>query len=134
MKRLQQYIIEAVSEVNGFCILKPEFLGHEEDFIKMLENNGWNIIRKEKKTISLDMAKELYNMHKDKKFFGDLCRYMSSGDALYCMCHKDCSDPIKDMNDLKDKVRANWGKDKMRNAMHSSDSIENVEREYKIVF
>jgi nucleoside diphosphate kinase len=50
------------------------------------------------------------------------------------MCYKDCKDPIKDMKSIKDKVRKIWGKDDMRNAMHSSDSIDNVNREYKLVF
>ena len=59
---------------------------------------------------------------------------MSSGDCLSCMCYKDCKYPIKDMKAIKDKVRKIWGKDDMRNAMHSSDSIDNVNREYKLIF
>lgn len=34
------------SKLNGFVILKPEFLDHEEDFYKLLKNNGWDIIQK----------------------------------------------------------------------------------------
>jgi nucleoside diphosphate kinase len=39
---------------------------------------------------------------------------------------------FNDMKKLKDKVRENWGKDEMKNGMHSSDSLENVNRESKI--
>ena len=67
-----------------------------------------------------------------KDFYKDLCDYMSSGECLCCSCHKDCEDPIEDMKKLKDKVRENWGKDEMKNGMHSSDSLENVNRESKI--
>ena len=38
------------------------------------------------------------------------------------------------MKKLKDKARDAWGKSEMKNAMHSSDSLKNVERESKIVF
>lgn len=135
MKSLNQFIYEVEnSEVNGFCVLKPEFLSHTEDFLKMLSNQGWTVVQKLKKKIDIDTAKSLYQMHKDKPFYNDLCDYMSSGDALYCLCQKDCKDPITDMKTLKDKVRKAWGKDDMRNAMHSSDTLANVNRESKLIF
>ena len=131
----QTYSIkEESNQINGFVILKPEFLDHEEDFLTLLKNNGWDVIQKSKRTLSNDEAKELYKMHKDKDFYNDLCKYMSSGDCLCCLCHKDCKDPIKDMDSLKDKVRKSWGKDDMKNGMHSSDSLENVNRESKLIF
>ena len=130
----QTFFNENVNNINGFVILKPEFLDHEEDFIKLLKNNGWDIIQKQRRTLSNDEASELYKMHKDKDFYKDLCKYMSSGDCLCCLCHKDCKDPIKDMDALKDKVRKTWGKDDMKNAMHSSDSLDNVNRESKLIF
>ena len=130
----QTYFIENANTINGFVILKPEFLDHEEEFIKLLNNNGWDVIQKQKRTLTGDEAGELYKMHKDKDFYKDLCKYMSSGDCLCCMCYKDCKDPIKDMDALKDKVRKTWGKDDMKNAMHSSDSLQNALRESKIVF
>lgn len=134
MKSLIEYIKEALSEVNGFCILKPEFLEHEYEFEELLKNNNWRIIQKVKRTLSIPEAKELYIMLKNKDFYNDLCTYMASGDSIAYLCHKDCKDPIADMKKLKDKVRKTWGIDDMKNAMHSSDSIENVNREYKLVF
>lgn len=127
-------IKESSNEINGFAILKPEFLDHEEDFLTLLKNNGWNVIQKSKRTLTNDEAKELYKMHKDKDFYNNLCKYMSSSDCLCCQCYKDCQDPIKDMNSIKDKVRKSWGKDEMKNGMHSSDSLENVNRESKLIF
>lgn len=148
MKRLLEYISEAKlpeivkvndksveqDQVNGFCILKPGFLDHEDDFKNMLMNNGWRIMQTVRRTLSHDEAEELYKMHKSKKFYKDLCNYMSSSDSICCMCYKDCDNPIKDMKTIKDMVRKAWGIDDMRNGMHSSDSLENVKREYKLVF
>jgi len=121
-------------QINGFCILKPEFLDHEDDFKNILTNNGWRIIQQTRRTLSHKEAEELYKMHKQKKFYKDLCDYMSSGDSICCMCYKDCDNPIKDMKTIKDMVRKAWGIDDMKNGMHSSDSLENVKREYKLVF
>ena len=138
MKTLIEYIHESKEsinlELNGFCILKPEFLEYTEDFLALLKNNGWNVVQKKELLLSKEQAADLYSPHKDKDFYKDLCDYMSSDKCLCCSCHKDCEDPINDMKKLKDKVRENWGKDEMKNGMHSSDSLENVNRESKIIF
>lgn len=134
MKTLTQFIKEQSAELNAFVILKPEFLKYEQQWLDMLMNNDWQIIQKKKLKLTHEQAEELYKMHKDKDFYKDLCNYMSSDDCICCTCHKDCGDPIKEMKKLKDKARDTWGKSEMKNAMHSSDSLENVERESKIVF
>lgn len=134
MKSLYEYLTESVSEINGFCILKPGFMDHEDDFTTMLKNNNWGIVQKTKKKLSHDCACDLYSCHKDKDFYNDLCKYMSSDDCVCYSCYKDCKDPIADMKAIKDKVREAWGIDDMKNAMHSSDSLENVNRESKLIF
>ena len=132
MKKFTEHIKESQNELNGFVILKPEFLDHTEDFLTLLKNNGWDVVQKEQKKLPIETAKELYIMHKDKDFYDDLCKYMSSDECLCCSCHKSCDDPIDDMKKIKDKVRKVWGKDEMKNGMHSSDSLENVNRESKL--
>ena len=54
--------------------------------------------------------------------------------CLCCKCYKECNNPIEEMDKLKDQIRNKWGKDDMKNAMHSSDSLQNVKRESKIIF
>ena len=134
MKTLIQFIKEQNAELNAFVILKPEFLKYEQQWLDMLKNNDWQIVQKKKLKLTHAQAEELYKMHKDKDFYKDLCNYMSSDDCICCTCHKDCKDPINEMKKLKDKARDAWGKSEMKNAMHSSDSLKNVERESKIVF
>ena len=135
MKSLANYICEAMQKkFNGFAILKPEFLDIQDDFEDMLEDNGWKISDLTKIKMSLDDAKNLYKSHEKEDFYDDLCKYMSSGKCIAYELYKDCEDPIKDLKKLKDKVRDKWGKDDMKNCMHSSDSKENVEREADICF
>ena len=131
MKTLIQFIKEQNAELNAFVILKPEFLKYEQQWLDMLKNNDWQIIQKKKLKLTHEQAEELYKMHKDKDFYNDLCNYMSSDECICCTCHKDCADPIKK---LKNKARDAWGKSEMKNAMHSSDNLENVKRESKVVF
>lgn len=133
MKTFTKFI-ESVTSINGFCVLKPEFLNYEDDWINMLKNNGWTIVQKVKKTLTHNQAEELYKPHKNESFYKDLCNYMCSGDCICCSCYKECDNPIKDMDKLKERVRESWGKDEMKNAMHSSDNQENVERESNICF
>ena len=135
MLSLSQYIKETKDDyLNGFVILKPEFLDHSDEWLKILQDNEWDILDKQTLTLSDEQAKELYKMHKDKDFYDDLCKYMSSGECLCCKCYKECNDPIEEMNKIKDDIRKKWGKDDMKNAMHSSDSLQNAKRESNIVF
>ena len=134
MKTFTQFMLEQNSELNAFVILKPEFLKYEQQWLDLLKNDDWQIVQKKKLKLTHEQAEELYKMHKDKDFYKDLCNYMSSDDCICCTCHKNCEDPIKSMKKLKDKARNTWGKSEMKNAMHSSDSLENVKRESNIVF
>lgn len=132
MKKFSDLISK--KENNAFVILKPGFLDKEQLWVDILMDDGWKIIQYERKFLDIDTAKKLYEMHKDKDFYDNLCKYMSSDECVCASCYKDCKDPIKEMDKLKDKVRDMWGKSEMRNAMHSSDSLKNVKRETKIIF
>lgn len=136
MKHLSVFIKESLdtNQINAFVILKPGFLSHKDDFLSLLKNNGWQIVQQQQLKLTHEQAEKLYEMHKDKDFYKDLCDYMCSDECLCCTCHKATNKPIEEMKRVKDKARTAWGKDDMKNAMHSSDSIENVERESKIVF
>lgn len=132
--RTLSVLLENTSIVNGFCLLKPGFIKYKDEFKGMLEANNWEIIDEKQTKLSLEQCQELYKSLSEESFYFKLCQYMSS-DNIYCfICHTDDKDPIDKMNSLKKKVRAEWGVDDMKNAMHSSDSISNVKRESKIVF
>lgn len=133
MKSLVQFIRESIDGgFNEFCILKPGFLDKKPDFEDELTNDGWTIMKQCQCQLSPYQAKKLYSLHKDKDFYKDLCDYMSSEECACYAVKKDCDDPVKDMDIFKERIRKAWGKDEMRNAMHSSDSKENVVRESHI--
>lgn len=135
MKELEQYLIESINtdeNINAFSILKPGFLQYEDKWFSLLENNNWLIENRKKLTMTRKQAKELYKFNSDKDFYNDLVDYMCSGKVIVITAYKDCENPIKEMDKLKDKFRKKYGKDEMRNGMHSSDSLANVKREAKI--
>lgn len=135
MKSLKSFILESENSNREFVILKPEFTDKDRDFEELLNNHGWKVIQKKKQTLSKEKAEKLYAMHRHKPFYDALINYMSSGP---CVCYsvftddKTKKDPVKDMSRIKDEVRKVWGKNDMKNAMHSSDSPENVIRETNI--
>ena len=135
MKTLSSFISESLDSRREFVILKPEFTDKDRDFEELLNNHGWKVIQKKKQTLTKEKAEKLYAMHRHKPFYDALINYMSSGP---CICYsvftddKTKKDPVKDMSRIKDEVRKVWGKDDMKNAMHSSDSEDNVERETNI--
>lgn len=133
MKSFTEFLAESmVGEPNGFVILKPEFLNYDQEWKNMIKDKGWNFVHSEKVTLTPEEAQNLYEPHKDKDFYNDLCDYMCSGECICCTCKKDCENPIEDMNKIKDIVRNKWGINDMKNVMHSSDSLENVKRESNI--
>lgn len=135
MISLTQYIKESKDDyLNSFVILKPDFLDHTNEWLKILQDNEWDILDKQTLKLSHKQAEELYSMHKGKDFYNDLCDYMCSDECCCCKCYKECNDPIEEMDKIKEQIRKKWGKDEMRNAMHSSDSLQNAAREAKIVF
>lgn len=133
MKTLSKIFEEKV-QPNGFCILKPGFTDHDEEFQKLLGLEGWKILDTTTRKLTRDEAARLYATHKDEPFYNTLCDYMITDDIKCYKCFKDCKDPIKEMDDFKQKIRKAWGKDDMKNAMHSSDSLDAVINECGICF
>ena len=149
MKSISEYIMKHLNEAlgtelatpantgcqsNGFCILKPQFMNYKDDFLSMLNDNGWTIQQSSCRKLTRNEAEQLYKSLAKKDFYNDLCDYMICDDCLCCACHKDCKDPVGDLKQLKHGFRDKYGIDEMRNGMHSSDNAKNVDREIEIVF
>ena len=131
MKTLITYLTEEISNKKEFVVIKPEFTHLKNEIIKFLLNNGILVKNELTRVLSEEDAKLLYSPHKKEPFYKDLVDYMCSGPSIGLMC---VNFGGKNMDDIKDLARKNWGKDEMKNCLHSSDSSANVTRESKIYF
>ena len=132
MKNLTEYINESIKQnTKEFMIIKPEFCDDRNAILDFLK--GYNIIpiSELRKTLTLSEAKKLYKPHSQDDFYEELCSYMASGDSIGFIL---CNYGDKPLLDLKDEIRKKFGKDEMRNAIHSSDTPLNRSRESKIYF
>lgn len=134
MKNLKDYIV-SLNPYNIFIMIKPEFLKKAKAILDIFLNDGYTIAKYGCRRLSYEEAAELYKMHKDEPYYDELCKYTCSGLSIgYCLNYTGTEDPIKHTDAIKDNVRNTFGKDQMKNALHSSDSIENVRRESKLYF
>lgn len=120
-----------------FTIIKPGFLEYTEDILKQFAAFGWRMDKTIIKTLTLDQAKELYEVHKKEGWYDSLCEYMSSGPSRAIMFVKpgqQGKSTYEEVATIKDGIRKKWGVDDCRNVMHSSDSMSAMEHESSIYF
>ena len=114
-----------------FIIIKPGFLKYSTRILDELLAKGFVVRNRSIQKLTLETAKKIYIPHKDESFYDDLCQYMSSD---YSMGVTLLNTKGLDLVAIKDEIRKRYGVDEMRNAIHSSDSIENMKRESKLYF
>ena len=127
------------SKQNIFVIIKPGFLNGyvAQAIIKEFTDRGWKVERTHTKRLLLSEVKRLYDIHKKEDWFGDLCDYMTSDLCMGILFTKDkpMSEKMFDeTNKIKDVIRKKLGESEMRNAIHSSDSLERLQIERGIFF
>lgn len=127
-----------------FAIIKPDAVaaGHTGQIIDLIEKNGFEILRMQKKILTLELAMDFYAAHQEKSFYNDLIAYMSSGPIVILELSK--NNAIADWRTLIGKtdpaisgvgtIRKMFGASKTHNAVHGSDSKEAALQEIAIMF
>jgi nucleoside-diphosphate kinase len=74
-----------------FTMLKPDAVSASNSgaIIKLIEEAGFRIIAMKKTMLTPERAGEFYTVHKDRPFYKDLCRYMSSGSIVPMILEKE---------------------------------------------
>jgi len=108
----------------------------------MIKDNGFTIVEKLTITMPLEDAKKLYDIHKERPFFGEMLEFITSGPVVIMALEKD--NAIKAWRDLmgatnpadaaQGTVRKLFGIDIGTNAAHGSDSADNAKAELAIFF
>ena len=127
-----------------FTMIKPDAVadGHTGAIIKMIEEAGFRIVALKKTLLTKERAGEFYAVHKERPFYSDLCKYMSSGPIIPIVLEK--AEAVVDFRKLigatnpeqaaEGTIRKLFAKSMEANAIHGADSDENAEIEAGFFF
>lgn len=127
------------------AIIKPDATEREEEIKDIILRSGFTILQRRKVHLTPEQASEFYAEHYGKLFFPSLIAYMSSGPVVAIALSKDKAishwrqllgptNTFKARETNPDSLRAIYGTDDQRNALHGSDSYSSAEREIRFFF
>jgi nucleoside-diphosphate kinase len=126
------------------AIIKPDAV---EDRVagKILaryEQEGFQIVAMKMLHMTKDEAAKFYQVHKQQKFYDDLCEFMSSGPCIPMVL--EAPDAIQKNRGLmgatdpaeaeEGTIRKLYARSKQNNAVHGSDGPDTAEEEIKFFF
>ena len=126
----------------AYSAIKPDAFENREEILQRIEKAGFTVKEGKITTLTKEKTEEFYAEHKGKPFFPGLIDFMISG-SIYAMiiekenCISDFrqfignTDPAKAE---KGSIRADYGGDLPKNAIHASDSVESAKREINFIF
>ena len=125
-------------------IVKPDAVaaGNAGKILALLEEKGFKIIALKMLRLSTEQARSFYEVHKARPFYGALVEFMTSGAVIAAALEHDDAVPyLREVMGATDSaaaaagtVRALYGTDIERNAIHGSDSPENAALELAFFF
>ncbi|NND35032.1 MAG: nucleoside-diphosphate kinase [Saprospiraceae bacterium] len=127
-----------------FTMIKPDAFGagNSGAIIRMIEEAGFEIRAMKLTRMSEKLAGSFYAVHKERPFYQDLVKYMSSGPIIAMILEK--SNAVEDFRTLigatdpakaaEGTVRKLFATSIEANAIHGSDSDENADIEGNFFF
>ena len=127
-----------------FTIIKPDSVrkGNFGKIISRVEAEGFRILGLKKVALSQRQAEGFYAVHRERPFFKDLVKYMTSGPVYVAALERDnavahlrkvmgATDPAKADAGT---IRKDFGESIEQNAIHGSDSDDNARIEIGFFF
>jgi nucleoside-diphosphate kinase len=121
-------------------IIKPDAVSRRVTgrILSRVEEAGFTIREMGLTHLTLDDARRFYGVHRERPFYDDLCRFMSSGPCIPCLLEGD-DEAIPRLRQLMGAtdsreaaagtLRHEFGTDKQENAVHGSDAPETAREE-----
>ena len=125
-------------------IIKPD--GVQKNLIGQVyarfEKADLRIVAARMRHLTLTEAEGFYAVHRERGFFNDLCRYMSSGPVVVSVLegenavvvHRDIMGATDPKKAAPGTIRADFAASIEENVAHGSDSLENAAREIAYFF
>ncbi len=127
-----------------FAIIKPDAVAKKTagQIIARIEESGLDIIALKRLQLDDDRAKGFYAVHKERPFFGDLVKFMTSGPVVAMVLEgenaiarwRDLMGPTNSNEAPAGTLRGDFGTDIERNAVHGSDAPETAKLEISYWF
>ncbi|GAB0195885.1 nucleoside diphosphate kinase 5 [Grus japonensis] len=127
------------------ALIKPDVVDKEEEIEDLILRSGFLIVQKRKLQLSPEQCSNFYADQYGKVFFPNLTAYMSSGPLVAMVLARHCavsywkellgpSNSVRARRTHPHSLRAIYGTDDLRNALHGSLNISSAEREIRFMF
>lgn len=127
-----------------FIMIKPDGVERKliGEIIKRFEAKGFTLVGAKLMNLTEEIAKQHYQEHKDKPFFGDLIKFITSGPVFAMVWEgeaviKIARQMIGDTNPqdaIPGTIRGDYAVVLRHNIIHGSDSVASAEREINLFF
>ena len=134
-----------MSEVqNTLSIIKPDAVSKNVigEIYSRFEKAGLKVIAAKMMHLSTEQAQGFYAIHKERPFFNDLVKFMTSGPVMVQALsgenavskHRDIMGATNPAEAAPGTIRADFADSIDANAVHGSDSLENAKIEIEFFF
>lgn len=125
-------------------IIKPDAVGKNVigKILTRFEDSGLKIVATKMLHLSQEKAEGFYAEHKERPFFGDLVKFMTSGPVLVSVLegegavlkNRDLMGATNPQEADAGTIRADFAESIDANAVHGSDAVESAAREVSYFF
>jgi len=110
--------------------------------VAKLEKEGLHIVAMKRVRLTGDQAERFYDVHRERAFFPDLCKFMTSGPVVVQVLqgenaiaqNRDIMGATNPANADAGTIRKELGESVEANTVHGSDSPETAAREISFFF
>ncbi|XP_060586783.1 thioredoxin domain-containing protein 3 homolog isoform X17 [Ruditapes philippinarum] len=127
------------------AVIKPDAYGTKDEIIDKIHEAGFRIAARKETTLSKEIAEEFYADHKDKEYYNELVDHMTSGPTCFMVLSREGAvdgwrsligptDPSQAKEADVDTIRALYGSDKLKNAVHGSSNPDHAKTQIAKIF
>ena len=126
------------------CIVKPDAMRKRVigRILAMIEEKGLTPVAARLVRLALSDAERFYAVHRERGFFADLVRFMSSGPVFVCVLEaegaiarwRELMGPTDSKKAPRGTIRGEFGTDVEQNAVHGSDAADTARAEIGFFF
>lgn len=127
-----------------FAIIKPDAVAKKVagQIIARIEDSGLDVVAMKRLQLDPELAQGFYAVHRERPFFGDLVKFMTSGPVVALVLEgenaiarwRDLMGPTNSSEAPSGTLRGDFGTDIERNAVHGSDAMETARLEISYFF